>query len=253
MQTARQLLNDEQVSSYERDGYLVVDGLLTEEEIRTFLDHVDRGGSRPDYGLHGHLQDDRYRYLATHPTIAGIAAQLLGGRPCVVQTMLLDKPPAVGKGIPLHQDLHYLPNDPETPDTLTACWLALSDTDADNGGLCVAPGSHTGGLRSVHRSQNAQDHENEFEAEYEMRDRAGREWTEKMYRFEIDDLAPDDVVHLTVPRGAGVFFNGRTIHGSYGNRSPDRPRRAFAVHYVREDTHVLRRDVQDTMQVDTPA
>jgi len=248
MNTLRQILSDEQVASYEENGYLVVFGLLMEDEIQTFLNHVDQTSPDTAYGLHGHFQDQQYQYLATHPKIAGIAAQLLQGPPCIVQTMLLDKPAAVGKGISLHQDLHYLPNDPQTPDTLMACWLALTDTDAENGGLCVVPGSHMGGLRSVHKGQDTEEHDT-FEAEFAMRDREGREWTQKMFRFEIDDLNPESIVRLTVPHGAGVFFNGRTIHGSFGNHSPNRPRRAFAVHYVQEHTHLLRKDVQNTMLV----
>ena len=66
---------------------------------------------------------------------------------------------------------------------------------------------------------------------------------------EVADLDSAEMVKLDVPRGGGVFFTGMTIHGSYANRSADRPRRAFAVHYVREDTWVFRCDIQDV----TPA
>ena len=249
MNAPPQMLSPEQAAFYTDQGYVAVSGLLSDQETRAFLTHADRTPQRPRYGLHGHLQDAQYAYLAKHPKIVTIVAQLLQGRPCIVQTMLLDKPASGGKGIALQQDLHYLPHDPETPDTLMACWLALTDTDAGNGGLCVVPGSHKGGLRSAHRGQDAQEHDS-FEAEYAMRDLRGREWTQKMFRFEIDDLDLGDIVRLSVPRGAGVFFCGRTIHGSFGNHSPDRPRRAFATHYVREGTHVLRRDVQNTVPVE---
>lgn len=248
METLTNGLTDEQVAFYEENGYLVVPDLVSATEIEAFLRHVD-GGAEPVLDLQGHRRDPQYHALATHPKIVGMVRQLLGGQPRIVQTMLLDKPPVVGKGIALHQDQHYLPHDPQTPDTLMACWVALTDTDAENGGLCVVPGSQKAGLLSVHRSQNREEHQ-DFEQEYEMRDRGGKAWTEQMYRFEIDNLAPESIARLTVPRGAGVFFTGRTIHGSFGNHSPSRPRRAFATHYVREDTFLLRCDVQDTFAVD---
>jgi ectoine hydroxylase-related dioxygenase (phytanoyl-CoA dioxygenase family) len=239
------VLSREQVDHYDSDGYVVVRDLLTEDEVSAFLLHEETRKSGGLLGLHGYRVDPQYRSLATHPHVAGGASQLLRGRVRIVQTMFLDKPPAGGRGISLHQDCHYIPNE---PNTLMACWIALTDTDPENGGLCVVPGSHRRGLRATHKAADAAEHA-VWEADYQMRDRDGREWTQKMVSFEIEDLDPADIVRLTVPRGAGVFFTGMIIHGSFANRSADRPRPAFAVHYVREDTWVLRTDVQDTMLV----
>lgn len=246
MSTIPSILSAQQVESYRTDGYLVVPDLLTDEEVSAFLEEAARPKPRDHYGLHGHLHDPQYCYIATHPKIAGIVAQLLGGRPRIVQTMFLNKPAGGGKGIALHQDSHYLPNE---PNTLMACWVALTDTGPDNGGLCVVPGSHRGGLLSAHRTQNVEDHVSWVHV-YDMRDRDGREWKQEMFSFEIDNLEPERIVRLTVPRGWGVFFTGMTIHGSFANQSADRPRPAFATHYVHEDTWVFRQDVQETMPVE---
>jgi len=164
----------------------------------------------------------------------------------VVQTMLLNKPPQGGKGIALHQDSHYLPNE---PNTLMACWLAFTDTDPDNGGLCVVPGSHLRGLRAAHKNQDEKEHA-AWETVHTMSDRDGREWEQTMVSFQITDLDPASIVRLTVPRGGGVFFTGLTIHGSFANQSADRQRVAWAVHYIREDTWLYRQDVQDAMLVE---
>ena len=40
-----------------------------------------------------------------------------------------------------------------------------------------------------------------------------------------------------------------TAHGSYANESQDSERLAFATHYVREDTWIYRRDIQETVPV----
>ncbi|MCY4376162.1 MAG: phytanoyl-CoA dioxygenase family protein [Spirochaetaceae bacterium] len=138
-----------------------------------------------------------------------------------------------------------VPDLPTEPETLMACWVALSDTDPGNGGLCVVPGSHRDPLHDTH--QAASPEHRSWRKNYEMRDRDGREWNQEMYSFEVDDVDSLDIQRLTVPRGSGVFFTGMTVHGSYANTSATRDRLAFAVHYVSEGTWVYRCDVQDTV------
>ena len=172
-------------------------------------------------------------------------AQILGGPPRVVQTMYMAKKASMEKrGAAFHQDLHHLPNE---PNTLMACWVALSDTGPDNGGLCVVPGSHLGPFRNAHASSSDEHHN--WTKTHLMRDRDGKEWTEEFVSFEIDDLDHDSLEKLEISSGAGVFFHNMTIHGSFVNRSATRYRLAFAVHFIKEGTWVLRADVQDTMPV----
>lgn len=235
------MLSPGQVADYRRHGYVVAPGLLSEAEVDRFLAHEALPHPERDGGdvLQRHRGDALWAELARHPNIAGSVAQLIRGLPMIVQTMYLRKDPG-GVGIPLHQDTHYLPND---PNTLMACWVALTDTGPDNGGFTVAPGTHEGPLLSAHRHEDL----GEFSVLEEvrtMRDRDGREWTEEMYRFQVD-IPREDTLELTIPRGAGVFFHGMLAHGSYANRSADAPRLAFAVHYVREGSWLFRSDVQN--------
>lgn len=247
-------LTDAQVARFHDEGYLVVPDLLTADEVDAFVRHqADPEAESLRQGLRTHLSDPFWQLLAHHPNVAGVARQVLGGRPRIVQTMYMAKEPAGpdqelgGAGISLHQDAHYLPNE---PDTLMACWIAMSDTDPENGGLCVAPGSHRDSLRETTLNTNPE--HMSWESDYGMRSPDGREWTEKLYSFDVVGIEEDDLVRLTVPRGSGVFFTSRTVHGSYANRSRTRPRLAFAVHYVKEGTWVFRTDVQDTTPVDLP-
>ncbi|HYF52192.1 MAG TPA: phytanoyl-CoA dioxygenase family protein [Planctomycetota bacterium] len=246
MRTAAAELTIQQIEQYHRDGYIVVPDLLTREEVRAFLQHCDNRKEPIQFGLHGHLKDPQYKYLAHHPGIAGRAMQLLSGHPRIVQTMYLDKSPKGGKGIALHQDCMYLENDPPT---LMACWVALTDTDKDNGGLCVVPGSHKNGARTWHKNENDKEHQ-KWEMQHDFRDRDGRVYKKTLHALEIDGIEREKPIHLRVPAGAGVFFTGCTIHGSYANVSPDRPRKAFAIHYVREGTWLFRTDVQQTAPVE---
>lgn len=241
-------LTDEQIAQYERDGYLIVHDLLADDEVDAFVAYESQ--DKPDgwiENLRHHADDPAWAHLAKHPNVVAITRQLLGGeRPMLVQTMYMERQPAGdaemgSKGIALHQDLHYLPTEPPT---LMACWIAMNDTDAGNGGLCVVPGSHARGLIEPVQNDDTEEHD-AWEADHLMRDRDGREWTQTFYSFDIEGLDEGEIERLTVPKGAGVFFSGLTIHGSYGNRSKDRVRRAFASHYVAEPSWVLRTDVQE--------
>lgn len=237
------MLTNEQLSAFNANGYVIVHDLLGESEIEEFLAYEDR--PHPERSgtefLQIHRVDPLWERMAKHPNIAGRAAQLIGGDAKIVQTMYLKKPPS-GVGIALHQDTHYIPND---PNTLVACWVALTDTDAGNGGFCVAPGTHTGPLLSVFEDREDVESQ-QYEAVHTMRDRSGREWQQRIYRFHID-LPEDRIERLTIPRGAGIFFHGMLVHGSFANHSEDRLRLAFATHYVRADTWLLRTDLHDAI------
>lgn len=240
------LLTDHELQTYLAEGYIVVPGLLSPEDVDRFVRH--EAAQAPEWRGHldNHKRDDEWRRVAAHRNITGIARQILGARPLIVQTMYLEKhPDEEAKGTALHQDSHYLPTD---PNTLMACWLAMSDTDGENGGLCVQPGSHRKGLFTTHKATSAKDHQ-VWESEHLMRDRTGKEWKETFYSFEIDGVSRGDMKFLEVPKGAGVFFTGMTIHGSYANHSRERVRRAFATHFVAEGTWVLRADVQSVVPV----
>lgn len=239
------MLTPEQIADYQRDGYIVVPNLLTTAECDTFLAHEASRDHSVGYGLHGHVKDPAWHTIAAHPNIAGPVAELLGGPVKIVQTMYLAKPAKGGIGIALHQDSHYLPN---TPNTLMACWLALSDTDPDNGGLCVAPGTQTGPLRSAHKAKDTSEHTS-WTQDYDMVYPDGTKSVQTMFSFEIDDIAESELVRLTVPKGSGVFFSGMVIHGSFANHSSDRPRLALATHFVRQDTWLFRGDVHEAMPV----
>jgi ectoine hydroxylase-related dioxygenase (phytanoyl-CoA dioxygenase family) len=126
-----------------------------------------------------------------------------------------------------------------------ACWVAFTDTDTHNGGLCIVPGSHTKGLRKARKNINPE--QITWEHSHDMRDRDGREYKQLLHAFEIEDLDMNSVLRLTVPRGSGVFFTGMTIHGSYANKTPDRVRTSFATHYIKEGTWLFRKDVQETI------
>lgn len=236
------ILSDENIKTFHSQGFLVVEDLLTAEEVEHFVRYEAESDQPGPRGLQNHQADDEWAHIAHHPRIGAIVRQLAGPTPRIVQTMYMNKAPEGGMGVALHQDTHYIRNE---PNTLMACWLALSDTDADNGGLCIVPGSNHNGLYTFESVRDTSEHTS-WEQVVAMSDRAGKCWDETMHSFDIIGLREEEIVRLEIPSGAGVFFTGMTIHGSFANRSSDRPRRAFATHYIQEDTWIDRRDLQET-------
>ena len=143
------ILSDDQMKSYENDGFLIVENILSESEVDTFVDYEAREVTPLEpRGLQNHIQDPHWANITNHPRIIDVIKQLNGPDPHIVQSMYMDKAPKGGTGVALHQDSHYIRNE---PNTLMACWIALSHTCAENGGLCVVKGSNKGGLRSFDR------------------------------------------------------------------------------------------------------
>jgi len=240
-------LSPEQVAKYESDGYLVVQDLMSESEIDNFIEDANQPKT-PEWkalGLRKHTADSHWNSIAAHPRTSAIVRQLMNGNPRIVQTMYMAKSQKGDTGVALHQDTHYIRNE---PNTLMACWVAMSDTDKNNGGLCVVPGSHGRPLYETQLPSDDTQHAS-WEQVYEMSDPEGQKWDEPMHSHEVQGLDSEEIVYLTVPKGGGVFFTGMTIHGSFANATSDRPRLAFATHYVKEDTWVYRADIQDTVPV----
>lgn len=241
------MLPHNDVQSYREHGFLVVEGAVSEAEIDEFLNRplapLPTGHTQPT--LQRHKTDRLWAYMAGHPRLVPLIRELLGGPPRVLQTMYLPKPPA-GPGVPrngvdLHRDQVYIRAEPPR---VMVCWIALNDTDAENGGLQVVPGSHHW-LLDTYSVETALP--SQYRIEQSLRGPDGREWTEEVPRYSFDRLDPGQITALTVPRGGAVLFDGLLIHGSGTNPSPSRRRLAFTTHYVHEDAWVYRVDLQDTV------
>ena len=101
-------LSDQDLEQYRNDGYLVVPDLLTEAEVSAFAAYADCPERMARFGILAHRQDPHWARLATHPNTAGIAQQILGGMPRIVQTMYMARKAGENaRGVSLHQDTHH--------------------------------------------------------------------------------------------------------------------------------------------------
>jgi hypothetical protein len=145
------------------------------------------------------------RYLL-EPRREKLLRALLGEEPVAVQSMFYFKPPGA-RGQALHQDNFYLR---VKPGTCIGLWLALDDTDQENGALVIVPGTGQSGIFCPEKA-------------------------DPKVSFSGDRIVPPEgLAEVVVPMKAGDLFcfNGNLIHGSYPNTSRERFRRAFICHYV---------------------
>eukprot|EP00928_Gymnodinium_smaydae_P040121 TRINITY_DN27263_c0_g5_i1.p1 TRINITY_DN27263_c0_g5~~TRINITY_DN27263_c0_g5_i1.p1 ORF type:complete len:278 (-),score=24.30 TRINITY_DN27263_c0_g5_i1:102-935(-) len=130
------------------------------------------------------------------------------------------KLPGSGRAVPFHQDGQYWPIEPL--ETVTV-WVALDDSDRENGGLWYVPGSHKKGYLNHVR---------------EERD-------DSAISFVLDpNLLSDlpDPEPAEIPAGGVSLHDPVVLHGSKVNRSTRR-RAGVAIHYMPSRCW-FRRDIQ---------
>jgi ectoine hydroxylase-related dioxygenase (phytanoyl-CoA dioxygenase family) len=221
-------VSPEQLEQFHRDGYVVIRGMFSPEEVRElrdtfmaihacspigkFYQHATEEEAAGDplklypRVMHPHRFDDLSMQRMLDPRIAAALRDLFGEEPLAAQSMFYFKPPGA-KGQALHQDNFYLR---VNPGTCIAAWVAVDPAVRENGGLVVVPGSNR---REVFCPERA-DSSVSFTTEY-VKPPAG------LSEMPLD-LQPGDT----------LFFNGSLIHGSYPNSSSDQFRRSFICHYV---------------------
>lgn len=222
------MLSDLDKATFDRDGFLVVPGLVTgaalamlQENLQRYIRDVvplldaaeafyqDR--SRPQTLKQLQRMDQHDPFFASYranPDWHQLAETLLGEAVGNVQgPEWFNKPPDTEHPTPPHQDNYYFCLSP--PSVLTI-WLPLEDVDAENGCLRYVRGSHRAGLRPhgvteiLGFSQSVSDY--------------GAADTEQEVMIELQ--AGDALVH-----------HGNTIHRADPNRSKNRHRPALAMIY----------------------
>jgi ectoine hydroxylase-related dioxygenase (phytanoyl-CoA dioxygenase family) len=220
------MLTQEHKQFYDENGYVVIRGLFSQEEVGHYRDHymtLRKRGSYPgDLAgidttsrdplkryprmIHMHRWDDTSLRWLIDARINQCLTSLLRREAYAVQTMLYFKPPG-SRGQALHQDNFYLR---AQPGTCMAAWLALDGCDEANGCMQVVPGSHTWPLLCTEKAD-----------------------TTVSFTDVTVPLPPGQKVQPVVMEpGDVLFFNGTLVHGSYPNTTADRFRRALIGHYI---------------------
>jgi phytanoyl-CoA hydroxylase len=246
-------ISREQVEFFNENGYVVVENILSVEEIgyyrsvyEEFLENkIDAGRFRSDLG--GFVEGDKpvpkeritqimlpSRLMpsllekALHIETKQIAKQLLGEDMELDFDMLIDKAPHSVTPTPWHQDCAYWISMPDI--RAASCWVALDDAVKDNGCMWYVPGSHLLPVRAHHPAGKG----------------GGA--------LECD-AREDEGVAVEIKAGSCVWHHGGTLHYSRGNSTGLR-RRAFINNFRPEEMirferehgfdHTGDRDVRNT-------
>lgn len=221
-------LTQGQIEQYHTDGYLVVENLISQDDVQKAFASISRiiagdlvalniekaytDGKREAPAdkelrvrklMHFVGVDEHLKYLSEHPTLVEYCEHLVDDKVRMAQDMALLKPPHVGVEKPWHQDDAYFLVDP--PEKVVGVWIALDEATTENGCMQVIPGSHRLGPKP----------------HYHIRD------------CQLPDERVDvaHAVQIPLKPGGALFFSGLMHHGTPDNHSPKR-RRALQYHYM---------------------
>jgi phytanoyl-CoA dioxygenase PhyH len=247
-------LSQAQLAEFRRDGFLLVDGLSTPEEIvslRALYDRLfseRRGWDKGDlFDMIGRddtaegkgltipqmLWPSRYEPALPQTQLAAsarsIAQQLLGPQIENILEHAIMKPPK-GAATPWHQDDSFSHKGSRILESISI-WMPLQDVTVESGCMRYIRGSNLGPLYP-HRSPNDDP---------------------RIHGLEL--VSPPDLTHcVAVPMRAGsaVIHHSRTIHGA-GVNSGDQPRRAYVLGYGVKTgkRRLLKRDYSWNLQKQT--
>ena len=247
-------LSPEQVSSFQRDGFLNAGRVLDDgdlDELSTELDRIiaigPDGFAAGDPGpvVYRPMLSERpvwqiiniweasplFERLIYHPAIVRGISQLTGFSDLQVwHDQVQYKPAHAGGATGWHQDAPLWPSiDPMTP---VSAWLPFDDADLENGCMWMVPGSYRWGDQQQEYLSSL-DHLTTIE-EFS---RVGEGFTPPEDAEEREIAA----VPRPVRRGEVHFHHSLTWHGSPVNDSPRR-RRALAIHYMTSEARFTGRD-----------
>ena len=234
--TTHKTLSATQLEIYDREGFLVLENLLTDDDMAapraammektdqiardlaasglisdtladepfpTRLARLFDGLDDADFLKYGRGWRDRlpgYFHLMSNPKITDVVESLIG--PELFSNPVYNvrpKVPGVAAGaVPWHQDKSYWPDANANP--VITVWIPLVDSTHENGCLHLIPGTH--------------------------KKRAVRHGVEEYSGTGFLEIEPAEVekrrkeiIALPMKAGSAVFFNDRLIHSSTPNKS----------------------------------
>ncbi len=150
------VLTPAQIQQYNELGYIlpldVFSGAELEAHRAAFNDLMQRASAKgwDNYSINGWQTYCTEIYdLVMTPRILDYVQDLLGENLICWATHYFAKMPGDGKRVSFHQDASYWPL---TPSKTVTVWLAIDDTDIENGAMTVIPRSHLHGQIMFERS-----------------------------------------------------------------------------------------------------
>jgi ectoine hydroxylase-related dioxygenase (phytanoyl-CoA dioxygenase family) len=142
-------LNSEQVTAYQRDGYVlchepVFDPSQFARLRAIFEENLDRYGEANLDTMH--FRDPRLLEFLLADEVLDLVEPVVGPDIGLWSSHFISKPPHVGKATPWHEDSSYWNGRISTMAGICTVWLAIDAATAENGCMKVIPGSHHNGF-----------------------------------------------------------------------------------------------------------
>lgn len=208
---------------YDEEGYVIFRDVLDRELIAEAYEHVDwllarHPELRPEQLGHRLAREDPFwQRLVSDDRLLDVAEQFVGPDIALFATHYICKPPRTGQPVLWHQDGAFWPLEPMDVTTL---WLALGESDPENGCLRVIPRTHTLELKGMKETDDP----------------------DAVLRSEIDAQVDEAAaVDLTLRPGDVSVHHPNIVHGSNANTS-DRWRRALTIRYIPTSTRITEPD-----------
>lgn len=210
-------LNDDQVSCYHRDGYLIIrEPIFPEANFARLKDHFDDQLARLDPEVRPeamdvpHFTDPALFEWLFADEVLDLVEPILGSDIALWSSHFICKPQGDGRRVPWHEDSAYWKGKLD-PMTVCTVWLAIDPSTTANGCMYVVPRTHFNGY-----------------SDYEPVDRA-----KNVFASEITPSQRNDA--LAVPcelqPNQASLHDGKLIHGSPANTSTVR-RCGYTMRYM---------------------
>lgn len=208
-------LTSEELEGYHNNGFVGPFRLLDEADASDLLTKIEQdvfstAGPLPGHDTFMRHMDSPLIYdVCADASVTDRISSILGPDLMLWNTSFWRKEPGDSE-IPMHQDMHYWPNDPPTNISM---WLALTKSTRDNACLRLIPGSHKRILSHIDSSDGALFATGADPAQFDMA----------------------DAIPMEMQPGQFVLFNDRLLHGSPANTSTER-RIGFVARYTYPST-----------------
>ena len=243
--TSNHLLTKNEIRSYTRNGFVVPKFRLDNSDLEKLQNatlelmqtyphipteglvspHIIYAGSnRPD--IHS-----KFLEICKLTPLLDIVDQLIGRDIIVWGSRIFSKAPQTGRATPWHQDGEYWPIRPLATATV---WIAIDESNEDNGCLKILTGSNRAKTLLTHQSLSGKGAALDKEIKPEL-------------------IESKNVVSVPLQPGQMVIFDVFTAHGASPNLSNQR-RAGFAIRYM-PGTSIFDRNMkvgsgQDDVQTD---
>lgn len=206
------VLSNEQLQSYQRDGFLVLRRFFNDEEIALLgttarrdreldehqLSRADGEGGQTRLAVWNHPGDGLYGMFARCDSIVGLAGQVIGEEPYHFHSKMIMKQPQHGGAFAWHQDYGYWYHHGVLRPNMCSIMIAVDKATQENGCLQVLRGSNLLGRIDHVRSG----------------DQTGAD----LERVEAVQ-GQLDLVYCELDPGDIIVFHCNTLHRSDANRS----------------------------------